>query len=83
MDQKNNTRGKFQEDVKLLGDLQALIEDQKKTAKMSPSAQMLVKRAMPGAGALIPEARERAEHTIAVLTAAKERLAELMEEAHQ
>ena len=44
---------------------------------------MIVKKALPGAGQLIPEARERAERTIAVLTAAKERLAELMEEAHQ
>ena len=74
---------KFAEDVKLLGDLSALIEEQKKTAQMSPAAQMIVKKALPGAGQLIPEARERAERTIAVLTAAKERLAELMEEAHK
>lgn len=74
---------KFADDVKLLGDLQSLIEEQKKTAQMSPSAQMIVKKVLPGSGNLIPEARERAERTIAVLTAAKERLAELMEEAHK
>jgi len=74
---------KFADDVKLLGDLQALIEEQKKTAQMSPSAQMIVKKVLPGAGQLLPEARERAERTITVLTAAKERLAELMEEAHK
>jgi len=72
--------GKFQEDVQLLGDIQALIEEQKKTAKLSPSAQMLVNKVMPGAKGLIPEAQERANRTIAVLTAAKNRLAELMEE---
>lgn len=74
---------KFAEDVKLLGDLQSLIEEQRKTAQMSPSAQMIVKKVLPGAGNLLPEARERAERTIAVLTAAKERLADLMEEVHQ
>ena len=40
--------GKFQEDVKLLGDLQALIEEQKKTAQMNPSTQMIVKKILPG-----------------------------------
>lgn len=74
---------KFTDDVKLLGDLQALIEEQKKTAQMNPSTQMIVKKFLPGSKDLIPAAQERAEHTIAVLTAAKERLAELMEEAHQ
>lgn len=74
---------KFADDVKLLGDLQALIEEQKKTAQMSPSAQMIVKKVLPGAGSLLPEARNRAERTIAVLTVAKERLAELMEEVHK
>ena len=74
---------KFSDDVKLLGDLSALIEEQKKTAQMSPTAQMIVKKALPGAGRFIPEARERAERTIAVLTAVKERLAELMEEVHK
>ena len=74
---------KFADDVKLLGDLQSLIEEQKKTAQMSPSAQMIVKKVLPGSGQLLPEARERAARTITVLTAAKERLAELMEEAHK
>lgn len=71
---------KFQEDVKLLGDIQALIEEQKKTAEMAPSTQMIVKKMMPGAKDLIPEARQRSQRTIEVLTAAKNRLAELMEE---
>ena len=48
---------KFADDVKLLGDLQSLIEEQKKTAQMSPSAQMIVKKVLPGAGQLLPEAR--------------------------
>lgn len=73
----------FSDDVKLLGDLQSLIEEQRKTAQMSPSAQMIVKKFLPGSGNLLPEAQARAERTITVLTAAKERLAELMEEAHK
>ena len=73
----------FAVDVKLLGVLLALIEEHYKNAQLCPSAQIIVKKVLPGSGNLIPEARERAERTIAVLTAAKERLAELMEEAHQ
>lgn len=70
---------KFTDDVKLLGDLSVLIEEQRRTAQMSPAAQMIVKKALPGSANLIPEAREKAERTIAVLAAAKERLAELMD----
>ncbi len=52
---------KFTDDVKLLGDLQALIEEQKKTAQMNPSTQMIVKKFLPGSKDLIPAAQERAE----------------------
>lgn len=75
--------GKFQEDVKLLGDIQALIEEQRKTAEMSPATQMIVGKVLPGVKGMIPEAREKAVRTISVLEAAKNRLAELMEEANK
>ena len=70
---------KFQDDVKLLGDLQALIAEAEKTANMDPAAQMAVKMVSPSMKKLIPTARTQAQHRIDVLTRAKTRLAELME----
>lgn len=54
---------------------------QKNIKLLSPSVQVTVKKVMPEAKNLIPEARERAKRAIFVLTAARERLIESMEMA--
>ena len=67
----------FQKDVQLLTDLQELISDAERTANMPGYAFNAISPALKAA---MPAAQKKARRQIDVLTRAKERLMELMEE---
>ena len=70
----------FQKDVQLLTDLQELISDAERTANMPGYAGAVFNVISPALKAAMPAAQKKARRQIDVLTRAKERLMELMEE---
>ena len=68
----------FQKDVQLLTDLQELISDAERTANMPGYAGDVFNA--PALKAVMPAAQKKARRQIDVLTRAKKRLMELMEE---
>ena len=70
----------FQKDVQLLTDLQELISDAERTANMPGYAGAVFNAISPALKAAMPAAQKKARRQIDVLTRAKERLMELMEE---
>ena len=70
---------KFKDDLKLLGELQGLIDEAKKTANPPDYAKDVFGAISPVLKKVMPAARMRAVHQIDVLTRAKVRLEELME----
>ena len=75
----------FQKDVQLLTDLQELISDAERTANMpgyagAVFACAVVNAIFPALNAAMPAAQKNARRQIDVLTRAKKRLMELMEE---
>ena len=75
--------GKFRDDLKLLGELQGLIDEAKKTANPPDYAKDVLGAISPALKKVLPAARMRAVHQIDVLTRAKNRLEELMEAEHE
>lgn len=73
----------FANDVQILADLQSLIDEAEKTANPPSYAGAVFGAISPMLKKAMPAAQERARHQIDVLTRAKNRLAELLEEAHQ
>lgn len=70
----------FQKDVQLLTDLQELISDAERTANMPGYAGAVFNAISPALKAAMPAAQKKARRQIDVLTRAKKRLMELMEE---
>lgn len=70
----------FQKDVQLLTDLQELISDAERTANMPGYAGDVFNAISLALKAVMPAAQRKARQQIDVLTRAKERLLELMEE---
>lgn len=70
----------FQKDVQLLTDLQELISDAERTANMPGYAGAVFNSISPALKAAMSAAQKKARRQIDVLTRAKERLMELMEE---
>ena len=73
----------FKNDLKLLGELQGLIDEAKKTANPPDYAKDVFGAISPALKKVLPAARMRAVHQIDVLTRAKNRLEELMEAEHE
>ena len=73
----------FQKDVQLLTDLQELISDAERTANMPGYAGAVFNAISTALKAAKPEAQKKARRQIDVLTRAKERLMELMEESQK
>lgn len=71
---------KFSKDVQLLTDLQELISDAERTANMPGYAGAVFNAISPALKAAMPAAQKKARRQIDVLTRAKKRLMELMEE---
>lgn len=71
----------FSQDVKLLADLSALIERAEKQAKPPEFAGAVFGAISPVLKAALPAAQAAARKEVDVLTRAKTRLEELMEEA--
>ena len=69
---------KFKDDLKLLGELQGLIDEAKKTANPPDYAKDVFGAISPVLKKVMPAARMRAVHQIDVLTRAKARLEELI-----
>ena len=75
---------KFQEDVQLLGELQSLIDEADKTVNMTPQVRTALKSVLGAkAQGAMPEAQKKAAHRIEVLSRAKARLEELMEQEYK
>ena len=70
---------KFKDDLKLLSELQSLIDEAKKMANPPNYAEDVLGTISPMLPKIMPAARMRAVHQIDVLTRAKARLEELME----
>lgn len=70
----------FQKDVHLLTDLQELISDAERTANMPGYAGAVFNAISPALKEAMPAAQKKARRQIDVLTRAKKRLMELMEE---
>lgn len=73
----------FVKDVQLLADLQGLIDEAEKTANLPEYAVGIFGAISPVLKKVMPAAQERARRQIDVLTRAKVRLSELLEEIHQ
>ena len=70
----------FQKDVQLLTDLQELISDAERTANMPGYAGAVFNAISPALKASMTAAQKQAQRQIDVVTRAKKRLMELMEE---
>lgn len=73
----------FKKDVQLLADLQILIDEAEKTANPPSYAGAVFGAISPALKKAMPAAQERARHQIDILTRAKNRLSELIEEVHK
>ena len=73
----------FAKDAQLLADLQGLIDEAEKTANPPDYAAGVFGAISPVLKKAMPAAQERARRQIDVLTRAKARLSELLEEVHQ
>lgn len=73
---------KFVKDVQLLADLQSLIDEAEKTANPPEYAGTVFGAISPVLKKALPAAQQKARHQIDVLTRAKNRLSELLEEVH-
>ena len=74
---------KFKEDVQLLVELQNLIDEAEKTANPTPTARLAMKTLGAKVQQALPEAQKMAARRIDILTRAKARLEELMENDHE
>ena len=74
---------KFTDDVKLLADLQTIITEEEKTANPPAYAGDLFGAISPVLKKAMPATIAKAKKHIAVLTKAKKRLEELLEEVNQ
>lgn len=72
----------FQKDVQLLTDLQELISDAERTANMPGYAGDVFNAISPALKAAMPAAQKKARRQIDVLTRAKKRLMELMDDLY-
>ena len=73
----------FAKDVQLLADLQGLIDEAKKAAYPPAYAADVIGNISPLLKKVMPVAQQQARNKIDVLTRAKTRLSELLEEVHQ
>lgn len=74
---------KFSDDVKLLADLQAIISEEEKTANPPAYAGDVFGAISPVLRKAMPAAQKKARRNIDVLTRAKKRLEELLDEVSQ
>lgn len=72
----------FAKDAQLLADLQGLIDEAQRTTNPPDYAGDVFKTISPVLKKAMPAAQKRARHQIDVLTRAKARLGELLEEVH-
>lgn len=73
----------FKKDIQLIADLQELIADAERTANMPGYAGTVFNAISPALKAAMPAAQKKARRQIEVMTRAKERLLELMEESQK
>ena len=74
---------KFSDDVKLLADLQAIITEEEKTANPPAYARDLFGSISPVLKKAMPATIAKAKKRIAVLTRAKKRLEELLDQVEK
>ena len=73
----------FKKDLQLISDLQSLIDEAGRTVNMPGYAGDVIGSISPVLSKVMPAAKARAKHQVDVLTRAKDRLSELMEEVHK
>lgn len=73
----------FKKDLQLISDLQSMIDEAGRTVNMPGYAGEVIGGISPLLKKVMPAAQQRARHQIDVLTRAKDRLSELMEEVQK